>query len=139
MEDIKFTLKKACLIHRASGTLTLANKTLPTKTLAANPIRTFNGSGVIRVFHKNHGMHSTSDNVTIAGVASGTYNGIAHSDINGDYTSISNITLDSYDLTTSGTASATGDVGGSSVTAHKTDYLMYYNLKLVTLYTLLLH
>ena len=62
-------------------------------------------------------MHSTSDNVTIAGLSSGTYNGIAHSDINGTYTSISNITLDSYDVTTSGTASATGDVGGSSVTA----------------------
>ena len=41
----------------------------------------------------------------------------SHSDINGTYTSISNITLDSYDITTSGTANATGDVGGSSVTA----------------------
>ena len=62
-------------------------------------------------------MHSTSDNVTISGVASGTYNGIAHSAINGTYTSISNITLDSYDITTGGTASASGDVGGSSVVA----------------------
>ena len=26
-------------------------------------------------------MHSTSDNVTIAGVEAGTYNGIAHEDI----------------------------------------------------------
>ena len=50
MEDIKFTLKKACLIHQDSGTLTLANKTLPTKTLEANPIRTFNGTGVIKNF-----------------------------------------------------------------------------------------
>ena len=97
--------------------MTLANKTLPVKTLASNPIRTFNGSGTIRIFHKNHGMHATTDNVTIAGVAAGTYNGIAHSAINGTYTSISNITLDSYDVTTSGTASATGDVGGATVTA----------------------
>ena len=44
-------------------------------------------------------MHGTSNNVTISGVASGTYNGIAHSDINGTYTSISNVTLDSYDIT----------------------------------------
>jgi hypothetical protein len=117
MEDMKFTLNKAVFSTSASGTLTLANKTLPVKTLEANPIRTFNGTGLIRIFHKNHGMHSTSDNVTIAGVEAGTYNGIAHSDINGTYTSISNITLDSYDITTSGTASATGDVGGSSVTA----------------------
>ena len=62
-------------------------------------------------------MHSTNNNVTIAGISSGTYNGIAHSAINGTYTSISNITLDSYDITTSGTANATGDVGGSTVTA----------------------
>src|SRR6056300_328544 len=117
MEDMKFTLKKAVFDTSSSGTLTLANASLPTKTLEANPIRTFNGSSVIRVFHKNHGMHSTTDNVTIAGLASGTYNGIAHSDINGTYTSISNITLDSYDVTTSGTATATGDVGGSTVTA----------------------
>ena len=117
MEDLKFTLKKAVFDTTSSGTVTLTNASLPTKTLDANPIRTFNGSGVIRVFHKNHGMHSTTDNVTIAGVASGTYNGIAHSDINGTYTSISNITLDSYDVTTSGTATATGDVGGSTVTA----------------------
>ncbi len=117
MEDMKFTLKKAVFDTTSSGTLTLANNSLPVKTLDSNPIRTFNGSGIIRVFHKNHGMHSTTDNVTIAGLASGTYNGIAHSDINGTYTSISNITLDSYDITTSGTATSTGDVGGSTVTA----------------------
>ena len=109
--------KESCIDTSTSGTLTLANKDLPVRTLAANPLRTFNGTGLIRVFHKNHGMHSTSNNVTIAGVSSGTYNGIAHSDINGTYTSISNITLDSYDITTSGTATASGDVGGSSVTA----------------------
>ena len=117
MEDMKFTLKKAVFDTTSTGTLTLTNSNLPVKTLDSNPIRTFNGSGLIRVFHKNHGMHSTNDNVTIAGIASGTYNGIAHSAINGTYTSISNITLDSYDITTGGTANATGDVGGSSVTA----------------------
>ena len=117
MEDMKFTLKKAVFDTSSNGTLTLTNSALPSKTLDSSPIRTFNGSGVIRVFHKNHGMHSTNNNVTIAGVASGTYNGIAHSAINGTYTSIKNITLDSYDLVTGGTANATGDVGGSSVTA----------------------
>ena len=113
----KFKLKRAEFSTTSSGTLTLSNATLPTKTLDSNPIRTFNGSGVIRVFHKNHGMHSTNDNVTIAGVASGTYNGITAEQINGTYTSISNITLDSYDITSGGTANATGDVGGATVTA----------------------
>ena len=117
MEDMKFVLKKAVFDTSASGTLSLANASLPVKTLNSNPIRTFNGTGLIRIFHKNHGMHSLTDNVTIAGVAAGTYNGIAHSAINGTYTSISNITLDSYDITTAGTANATGDVGGSVVTA----------------------
>ena len=78
-------------------------------------------------------MHSTSDNVTISGVASGTYNGIAHSAINGTYTSISNVTLDSYDITTSGTASATGDVGGSSVTATQNRLFDVMNLNLSTM------
>ena len=119
MEDLKFNMKKAVFTTSSSGTLTLANSTLPTKTLASNAIRTFNGSKVIRVFHKNHGMHSTSDNVTIAGIAAGTYNGLAHDKINGTYTTISNITLDSYDVlsTSSTNATATGDVGGSSITA----------------------
>jgi hypothetical protein len=62
-------------------------------------------------------MHGTSNNVTIAGVAAGTYNGITSAQINGTYTSISNITLDSYDITTAGTATATGDIGGATVTA----------------------
>src|SRR6056300_539217 len=117
MEDLKFTMKRAEFDTTSSGTLTLGNASLPSKTLDSNPIRTFNGSGVIRVFHKNHGMHSSTDNVTIAGVASGTYNGITSAQINGTYSSISNITLDSYDVTTAGTATATGDVGGSTVTA----------------------
>ena len=117
MEDMKITINKAQFDTSTNGVVTLSNNTLPVKSLNDSPIRTFNGSNVIRVFHPNHGMHSTNDNVTIAGVASGTYNGIAHSDINGTYTSISNITLDSYDITTSGTANATGDVGGATVTA----------------------
>ena len=95
----------------------MVNDSLPSKTLPNNSLRTTNGSGVIRVFHKNHGMHGTSNNVTIAGVAAGTYNGITSAQINGTYTSISNVTLDSYDITTAGTANATGDIGGTTVTA----------------------
>ena len=116
-EDMKFKINRCEFSTTSSGTLTLANKTLPVKTLGTNPIRTFSGSTTIRIFHPNHGMHSTTNNVTIAGVAAGTYNGIAHSNINGTYTSIKNITLDSYDVVAGGAASATGDVGGTSVTA----------------------
>ena len=70
-------------------------------------------------------MHTTANNVTIAGVPSGTYNGIASSNINGTYTTIGNIKLDSYTVTAqnSDAASATGDIGGSNVTA--TRNMMY--------------
>ena len=117
MEDLTFNLKKAVFTTNTYATATLANADLPVKTLKNNPIRTFSGSTDIRVYHKNHGMHSLTDNVTIAGVGSGTYNGIAHSNINGTYTSIKNITLDSYDLTAGSAATATGDVGSNTVTA----------------------
>ena len=56
MEDIKFTLKKLVFDTSTTGTVTLSNSTLPSRTLGANPLRTFNGTGIIRVFHKNHGM-----------------------------------------------------------------------------------
>ena len=131
-EDIKFKMKRA-EFSNVTGTVTLTNDTLPTRTLKTNALRTTNASGVIRVFHPNHGMHGTSNNVTIAGVASGTYNGIAHSDINGTYTSISNVTLDSYDITTTGTATATGDVGGSTVTATQNRVYDVLNLSLATM------
>ena len=118
MEDLTFNLKKAVFTTGTYAKVTLANADLAIKTLKNNPIRTFNGSSDIRVYHKSHGMHSETDNVTIAGLASGTYNGFDHSEINGTYTSIKNITLDSYDLLVpGGPATATGDIGGITVTA----------------------
>jgi hypothetical protein len=114
--DIKFKINRA-EFENVTGAVTLVNDENPTKTLPNNSLRTTNSSGVIRVFHKNHGMHGTSNNVTIAGVAAGTYNGITSAQINGTYTTISNVTLDSYDITTAGTATATGDIGGATVTA----------------------
>jgi hypothetical protein len=116
-EDLKFTLRRA--EFTTGGTVYLVNDTLPSRTLATNPITTTDGSDTLTINHRNHGMHSTADNVTIAGIASGTYNGLAHSAINGTHTSISNITHDSYDITLadSTAATSTGDVGGSTVTA----------------------
>ena len=117
-EDIKFKIKRA-EFENVTGTVTLTNKTLDSRTLKNNPLRTKNASKEITVFHPNHGMHGTSNNVTISGIASGTYNGIAHTDINGTYTSIKDITLDSYVITSgsSGNATSTGDVGGAAVVA----------------------
>ena len=46
-----------------------------------------------------------------------------HDKINGTYNSISNITLDSYDIESASAtnATATGDVGGSAIQQRKTD------------------
>ena len=66
---------------------------------------------------------------------SGTVNGIAHSNINGTYTTIKNIKLDSYQVTAqnSDTASSTGKVGGSAVTKQlEICYMMLYNQSLVS-------
>ena len=134
-EDIKFKLKRCEFNKDVTGQVTLTNDSLPVRTLKNNALRTTNSSKVIRVFHPNHGMHGTSNNVTIAGVPSGTYNGIAHSDINGTYTSISNVTLDSYDITSpsSSNANATGDIGGASLTATQNRLYDVINLSLQTM------
>ena len=134
-EDIKFKLKRAEFDIANTGKFTLANDTLPARTLKTNSLRTTNGSKTIRVFHPNHGMHGTNNNVTIAGVPSGSYNGLAHDKINGTYTSISNITLDSYDIESPSAtnATATGDVGGSAITATQNRAYDLLNLSIQTM------
>jgi hypothetical protein len=136
-EDIKFKIKRA-EFENVTGTVTLTNKTLDSRTLKNNPLRTKNASKEITVFHPNHGMHGTSNNVTISGVASGTYNGLAHTDINGTYTSIKDITLDSYVITSgsSSNATATGDVGSTAVVASQNRTFDVLNLSGIQTMTL---
>ena len=120
-EDIKFQINGCSFTEDTIGTVHLVNDEIPALTLTQiNPITTTSGSAVMTVHHRNHGMHSTSANVTIAGVPSGTHNGIASTNINGTYTTIGNIKMDSYTITAqnSDTATATGDIGGDdNVTA----------------------
>jgi len=117
-EDVKFKINRCKFTENTEGTLQLVNDVVPVKTLGTNPITTTSGSADITIHHRNHGMHSTANNVTIAGLASGTYNGIASTNINGTYTAIKNIKLHSYQVTAanSDTASATGDIGGATIT-----------------------
>ena len=133
-EDMKFKMKRA-EFSNVTGTVTLSNDTLSAKTLKNNPLRTTSGSKEITVYHPNHGMHGTSNNVTIAGVGSGTYNGLAHSDINGTYTTIKDITLDTYVITSpsSSNATASGDVGGTTVTATQNRLFDILNLSISTM------
>ena len=73
-------------------------------------------------------MHGTGNNVTLAGFEASTdYNGIAGSSINGTYTSISNITLDSYDVAIADSSNATFQAIQVvlQLLQHKIDCLMY--------------
>ena len=71
MEDMKFTMKTAKFTTDTTGTLTLQNKTLDSKTLAPNSIFITDASTAIKVKHRDHHMYATSNNVTIAGVSAG--------------------------------------------------------------------
>jgi hypothetical protein len=75
LEDLKFTLYRAEFDTTAAGEITLVNEELTAasggiKTLAENPIKTASGDATIKINYPNHGMHSTSNNVTISGVKS---------------------------------------------------------------------
>jgi hypothetical protein len=122
-EDIKFKMKRA-EFSNVVGTPTFVNDTLPSRTLSSNSIRVTNGSGVFRVFHPNHGMHGTNNNVTISGFSMTSAQeilfGFTASNINKTYTSISNVTLDSYDISPfsdSTVSSSSGDIGGAAIVA----------------------
>ena len=84
MQDMKFTLHRA-KFKNATGTVALQNKsineyssvteengttTLNGKLLNANPLTLTHNTTTVLVKHDNHGMYSTSNNVTISGVKS---------------------------------------------------------------------
>ena len=127
-QTLKFKVNRAAFTENTSGKLHLVNDVIPAQLLKQNPIEVnaTAGSGatfgtnpaIIKINARNHGMRSTAHNVTIAGVPSGTVNGLASTNVNGTYTAIGNITLDSFTVTAtnSDVATSTGSIGGSSVT-----------------------
>ena len=125
--DLKFEINR-CVFKNAlsgaaalpgTGDLNLVHDSIPARLLPLNPMATTSGSAVIKVFHKNHGMHKSSNPiVVIAGAAA--MNGIAAANINGSRTIVlSTRTHDTYEITAgaSDTASATGSGGGAVVYA----------------------
>lgn len=128
LEDLKFVLRKAKFTTQTTGTLELTNDALGVEILDSNPIETNTTSGsgtafggnpkILKVTHVNHGM-TNGDSVTIAGAVgnvSDTSNGINISEINTTHT-IANVTLDSYTITVTTSATANGAIGGTAVTA----------------------
>ena len=70
-QDMKFSMKRAKFDTSAAGLVTLQNKTLPAKTLAANSLEMLDNSTALKVNHPGHGMFSILNNFTIDGVRSG--------------------------------------------------------------------
>jgi len=132
MEDLKFTMYKAKFDTSVQGNVKLVNEEISTGnttfssydmfTLDTNPISTESGVAKVRVYHENHGMHSTSSNVTISGVVAptgetGTLASIPLGEINKDHTAISDIEVDSYCVSTTQAANNSIAAGGAVVTA----------------------
>ena len=130
-EDVKFKIKRASFTENTEGNIYLVNDEIPAFELDQNPfeVDSTSGSGttfgsnpaLVKVKARNHGLHSTAHNVTIANVASGTYNGLASTNLNGTYTVIGNPTLDTFTFTaqSSDEATSTGSIGGTGVTITK--------------------
>jgi len=70
-QDLKFSMKRAKFDTTAGGLVTLQNQTLPAKTLRDNALEMTDDSTALKINHAGHGMYSTANNVTIAGVKSG--------------------------------------------------------------------
>ena len=79
-QDKKFTLYSALFDRDITGTISLTNDNISEELrneegqevygqrLLSNPIVMTSGSTVLKVKHRDHGMYSTSNNVTITGV-----------------------------------------------------------------------
>ena len=126
-EDIKMIVRRAAFTTSTNATFNLENEILKADDLVTNPIETNStaGSGttfgsnpkILKVNHLNHGL-SSGDTAKIQGLsATGDFNGITGSNINGTHT-VANVTLDSYTITlASDQATSTGSIGGANVIA----------------------
>ena len=114
-QDLMFTVYRAKFNANTEGRIDFVNDVLPNNTLAADALQTTAGSNKVRVWHDNHDMFPSSK-VRIQGIATGTYNGIPSTELNGTHT-INDIDLDSYTINVTTNATASGFVGGESIEA----------------------
>ena len=70
-EDLKFTAYRAKFDINSQGLVTLQNKALDELRLGRNPVTLTNSSAVVQIAHADHGMYSTSNNVTLSNINSG--------------------------------------------------------------------
>jgi len=113
--DLKFTLNR-CVFSTTPKSIEFINEAPPTKRLGFNPllfVANPNGTDCdIRVFHRDHGMHTVGDRVTLSG-ATGTINGIPAANINGTHV-VTEQELDSYTIRVTGQATNFRVLGGGA-------------------------
>lgn len=109
--DLMFRIKRASFTTSAAIAY-FDNIDLPAKKLGANPIATTNTSGTVRIYHTNHGF-MVGDKVTLSGATA--TNGITAPQLNTQQTIVNADDIDSYTVTTAGTATSTGRGGGSAI------------------------
>ena len=114
-QDLKFTIYRARFDTSVIGNVEYVNDAVPLQTLDIDPFETRNGSTKVRVWHRDHGMPSGSK-VIISGVAGSTVNNVPVAQLNTTHT-ISDVDLDSYVVTVSTAANASGYGGGAAVRA----------------------
>jgi hypothetical protein len=113
-QDLKFTIYRAKFDTSVIGNVEYVNDAIPLQRLDFDPFETRNGQTKVRVWHRDHGMPVGSV-VTISGVGS-TINNIPAAQLNTTHT-ISDVDLDSYVITVTTAANASGYGGGTSVRA----------------------
>jgi len=113
-QDLKFTLYRAKFDTSVIGNVEYVNDAVPLQRLDIDPFETRSGSTKVRVWHRDHGMPSGSK-VIISGVGA-TINNVPASELNTTH-DISDVDLDSYVITVTTSANASGYGGGSAVRA----------------------
>jgi hypothetical protein len=115
-QDLKFTLYRAKFQTNTLANIEYVNDVVPLQRLDIDPFETRTGSTKVRVWHRDHGMPSGSK-VTISGVSS-AINGVPLAQLNLTH-DISDVDLDSYIITVTTAATASGYAGGDVVRASR--------------------
>ena len=124
LQYLRMNVYRAKFATTTYGVLDVNSRNTDIINLPYNPFMMKTGSSIIRVSHPNHGFVVSSSKiskVTISGVTA-TTNGILSANLNGIH-DVSNVDLDSYTITVTGTATIDGAFGGS--TAYATDNILF--------------
>jgi hypothetical protein len=114
MQDLKFTLYRAKFQTNVLANVEYVNDVVPLQTLDTDPFETRSGSTKVRVWHRDHGM-PVGSKVILSGLTSNV-NGIPMAELNLTHT-INDVDLDSYTITVTTAATASGYVGGNTIRA----------------------